>query len=288
MRCWGRRWRVAACVVILASLATPAARAQPPSEPVEPPPRSYWEPGRPRLFLQSRFDIGLNFGKGTVSTGYGLPHWIWIGPEVFAISTTEFGAIYGGVRASSPILDIAFGYRNNYSYRRTFFAPRDTYTKHDVDEEGRPNARYLTWELELSGLVPLFGGYAIWAADLDKILDAPPDVAVYEESNRVIVDTPWLLGLRAGYLYPITGNGGNGGIKLGAVVDYVIQPNRMGKNTIRVGPIGLITLTDHLEILGLATFTVASPDDLGFFLGTWAVACFRYKWATGERHPHFP
>ncbi|MGZ3424063.1 MAG: hypothetical protein ACXVEF_32690 [Polyangiales bacterium] len=265
-------------------LTASGARAQPPNQPVEPPPRSYWEPGNPRPFVQTRFDVGVNFGKATVSSGYGLPHWIWVGAEGFAISTTEFGAYYGGIRASSPIVDIAFGYRNNYSYRRTFFAPKERYTSDDTHVDGASHARYLAWELELSGLVPLFGGYAIWAADLDKVIDAPPGVALYEESNRVVIDKSWLIGIRAGYIYPFLKNGM---LKIGAVADYIVMPGRPS-NVLRVGPVGLLSITDHFEVLGLATLAVTSPDDLGFFLGTWAVACVRYKWATGERNPHFP
>jgi hypothetical protein len=150
--------------------------------------------------------------------------------------------------------------------------------------DGREHARYLAWELELSGLVPLFGGYAIWILDLDKTVDVPSGLAVYEESNRVVIDHPLLLATRWGYVYPF---GKNGMFKLGAALDAIWMKGRPS-GVWRVGPLGLVALTDHLDLLGLATVSVSTPDDLGFILGTWAVLGLRYKWATGERSPHFP
>lgn len=270
-----------------------AAASNPPENPDHPKPEepkkklSYWDQGNPRVFVSSKIDAGPNYAKVQAAVGYGIPHWIWIGFEAFPITTTDFGALYAGVRASIPFLDVAFGYRENQAYRRTYLPARD---HHDLDEvhafqdQSGPRARYLTWELEVSGIAPLFGGYAIVAVNADKILDGQPGMHVYEESARAIAALPWIIETRLGYVYPF---GHDDFIKVGFLAEEVFLPGRP-KNVIRVGPGGSITLTDHLELLGFVTVAVSSPDSLGFFLGAFGIGGLRYKWATGDPTPHFP
>jgi hypothetical protein len=254
-----------------------------PSRGDEPKPLSYWEPGDARPFVSTRVDASVNFAKGLVAVGYGKPHWMWIGAEGFALSTTEFGGFYGGVRASTPILDIAYGVRDNFSYFHGYLDPADHHTSDEVRAQSTKHQRYLATELEISGLVPLLGGYALWALNADKILDGPANVHIYEESMRVVART-WLIGTRLGYVYPI---GPGGVIKAGVVGEYVILPERPG-NVVRLGPAVVVTITEHLELLGILSVPVSSPDSLGVVVGSWGVGSLRYKWATGEKHPQFP
>ncbi|MGZ3473050.1 MAG: hypothetical protein ACXWUG_01275 [Polyangiales bacterium] len=246
-------------------------------------PLSYWEPGDFRPFVSTRIDASLNFAKGNIAVGYGKPHWIWIGVEGFALTTTEFTAAYAGVRASTPVLDIAYGVRDNRSYFRNFLVPAEHHTLEDRRADIYPRQRYLATELEISGLGPVLGGYAIWAVNIDRILDAPQGVHIYEESLRAVA-RKWLVSTRIGYVYPF---GPDGMVKAGVMGEYVALPDRPS-NVLRLGPATVLTITEHLEMLFLLCLPVASPDSLGIAAGTYAVLSLRYRWATGERNPHFP
>jgi hypothetical protein len=76
-------------------------------------------------------------------------------------------------------------------------------------------------------------------------------------------------------------------LKAGVLTEYVFGTGR-GKNVIRVGPAGVLQLTDHLQAMGTLTLAAYSPDDLGLALGAYGVAGLRYQWATGESAPKAP
>jgi hypothetical protein len=246
-------------------------------------PLSYWEPGEARPFVSGRFDGSVNFAKVQVAAGYGKPHWIWVGIEAFAITTTEFGGGFVGARASTPVLDISYGVRDNRSYLHGYLVPAGRHTASEVREETLPKQRYLVSELEISGVIPALGGYAIWDVDAERILDAPQGVEVYEESLRVIT-RKWAIGTRVGFVYPF---GRDGVLKAGLLAEYVITPDRPS-NVARLGPAMVLSITDHTEMVGALTLPISSPDSLGPVVGSWGVLGLRYKWATGDRNPHFP
>jgi hypothetical protein len=70
-----------------------------------------------------------------------------------AISTLEFGQGYGGVRASSPIFDLAFGVRDTFSYGKTNLVPRPRFRAEDLTGPGA-KARYWAWEAEAVASAP--------------------------------------------------------------------------------------------------------------------------------------
>src|SRR5438105_3359993 len=90
----------------------------------ERPAHGYWSRGTPRWFVSTKSDLGAPYLKPYVSFGYGLPHWIWTGVDVNAITTLEFAQAYAGLRASTPVLDLAFGVRDTGSFGKPFLAPR--------------------------------------------------------------------------------------------------------------------------------------------------------------------
>src|SRR3954469_29490 len=150
------------------------------------PKNGYWSVGEPRWFLSTKSDLGL-YAKPYFSAGYGLPHWIWAGIDMNAITTSEMGQIYAGVRAASPVFDLAFGFRNTYSYGKPFLAPRASFSSDQVsDAEGR-NARYLAWEAEAVGFVPLPHAAIMLDFIAVGVLDAPRDRYLYEESYRAVI-----------------------------------------------------------------------------------------------------
>lgn len=244
---------------------------------------SPWDQGHARPFVAARIDAGPTYGKALVALGYGRPHWIWAGVEAFPIITTDFEAAYAGVRASLPFFDVAFGYRQNRSFTHGALAPAATYTKGDVDNAPGSRTRYLAWELEISGVLPIAHGFAVFAVNVDKVLDPPAGMNLFEESTRVVIAPPWVYETRLGWVYSF----GDGTFKAGAIGEYLVVPGRP-YNVIRAGPALLYTLTEHLELLGFLTVPVASPDSLGPILGAFGTGGIRYKWATGEARPAFP
>ena len=245
---------------------------------------SYWADGAPRLFVSSRIDAGFGYGKAQLAAGYGKPYWMWIGVEAFPITTYEFAAFYAGLRAYLPFADLALGVRDNYSYKFGWLDPKEHHDGPEVRDRHGDRARYLAWEAVLSGGAPVPLGYALWEATVDVVTDAPPNVHLYEESIRAVMKPPKIVMTRLGYLLAF---GRNDFIKVGVLGEAIFLPGR-ASNVLRIGPVGSINLTDHLEALGVVTFAVKSPDTLDTVLGGWAILGLRYKWATGDKLPRFP
>ncbi|MEO7095680.1 MAG: hypothetical protein ABI175_20650, partial [Polyangiales bacterium] len=245
---------------------------------------SYWSEGDARPFLSSRLDAGFGYGKAQLAVGYGKPHWIWIGAEAFAITTYEFAAFYAGIRAYLPFVDVALGVRDNYSYKFGFLEQREHHDSAEVKGTSGTHARYLAWEACLSGGLPVPGGYALWEGTVDIVTDTPPNVHLYEESIRAIMQPPKIIMARLGYLLAF---GRNDFIKVGVLGEGIFLPGR-DAHVLRIGPVANVNLTDHLEALGVVTFAVKSPDSLDTVLGGWAILGLRYKWATGDKLPRFP
>ena len=108
------------CPIALAdAVQLPIATAN--AEPGAPrPSNGYWSEGEPRPFVSAKIELGIPYAKPGFSFGYGMPHWLWAGVDVNAISTLEFVQTYAGVRAASPFLDLAFGARDTWSYGKAF------------------------------------------------------------------------------------------------------------------------------------------------------------------------
>ena len=244
----------------------------------------YWSVGKPRLFLSTKSDLGTFYAKPALSGGYGLPHWIWAGVDLNAISTLEFGQVYGGVRASSPLLDLAFGFRDTFSYEKPFLLPRRSFNNQDVLSGPGAKARYWAWEVEAVGIVPL--PYSAILVDYIAIqtLDVPAGRFVYDESYRAVVGKPFFQVLRfaavARFLH-------ESALKVGVLTEFLFSTGRP-EGVFRMGPAAALQLTDHLEALCTLSIAVSSPDSLGLALGAYGLAGVRYRWATGEPQPKFP
>jgi hypothetical protein len=252
-----------------------------PSE--ERPTNGYWSVGDPRWFISSKSDLGGIYGKPYLSAGYGLPHWIWAGVDLNAISTLEFGQVYGGVRASSPVLDIAFGARDTYSYGKPFLEPRKRFIATDLSGPGA-NARYWAWEGEVVGIVPLPYSAILLDYSAVRTLDVPRGKEVYDEPYRAVVRNPFFQVFRVAAVARVLREGA---LKFGVLTELVSLTGR-GQNVFRMGPAFALQFTDHLEALGTLSIAVSSPDALGLALGAYGLGGVRYRWATGERAPKFP
>jgi hypothetical protein len=248
------------------------------------PENGYWSVGEPRWFLASKSDLGFFYVRPHVAFGYGLPHWFWAGIDVNAMSTIEFGQFYGGVRASSPLLDLTFGMRDSFAYKRPFLAPHASFNYDDVTYAPGPKARYWAWEAEAVAVVPLpYSGILIDYVAVET-LDVPGDRYVYDESYRAIVGKPFFQVLR---IAPVARILPEGALKLGVLTEFLFSTGRE-KGVFRMGPVAALQLTDHLEALATLSMAVSSPDSMGLPLGAYGLAGLRYRWATGETAPKFP
>jgi hypothetical protein len=247
------------------------------------PANGYWSDGKPRLFIATRSELGPPYIKPYVSVGYGLPHWIWTGIDVNAIVTLDMVQAYVGVRGATPVLDLAFGLRDTWSYTKPLLTPQDSFSADEVRDAPGPSLRYLAWEAEAVAIVPL--PHSAVAADLIivRTLDVPEDRAIYDESYRLIVDDPLFFNLRAGAVARLLREEA---MKVGPVVEYMWGTGR--GTTVRLGAAFIIQLTDHVEASATMTLPVHSPDRLGLVLGTYAAAGLRYRTATGEKRPEPP
>jgi hypothetical protein len=153
----------------------------------------YWSEGEPRFFVSAKVDLGIPYTKPAFSFGYGVPHWLWAGVDVNAISTLEFVQTYAGVRAASPLLDLAFGARDTWSYGKAFVT-MPPFTADDVWDAQASKARYWAWEAEAVASAPLPHSALVADFILVHTLDVPEGKFVYDESYRVVVKDPLLQG----------------------------------------------------------------------------------------------
>lgn len=249
-----------------------------------PPENGYWSVGKPRWFIAARPEIGTPYAKPYISLGYGMPHWLWLGVDVNAIITLEMAQAYAGVRASSPILDLAFGLRDTWSFDKGFLLPAPRYTREDVIDGPGERVRYWAWEAEAVAILPL--PYAGLIADVIVVrtLDVPDDRYIYDESYRAIVAKPLFVTARFAAVARFFKEYS---VRVGVLTEHVFETGR-DELVWRVGPIASVQLTDHLEAMAGVTLAVQSPDDLGLSLGTYGVAGVRWRWASGEENPEAP
>jgi hypothetical protein len=286
---------LAAVAFIFAAFAPLCARAEGSDgtvgiERVEAPPakvrpeNGYYSDGEPRWFLSSKSDLGTFYAKPYFSGGYGLPHWIWAGLDVNAISTLEFGQVYGGVRASTPLLDLAFGARDTFSYGKPFLVPQGSYRDEDVLGGPGAKARYWAWEAEAVGIIPLPYSAILVDYIAVKTLDVPANRFVYDESYRAVVGKPFFQVIRVAAVARFLRESA---LKVGILTETLFSTGR-DKSVFRMGPAAALQLTDHLEALATLSVAVSSPDSLGLALGAYGIAGVRYRWATGEPSPKLP
>jgi hypothetical protein len=247
------------------------------------PKNGYWSVGTPRFFLSTKSDVGGIYVKPYFSVGYGLPHWIWTGIDLNGIVTPEFTQVYGGVRGSTPLFDLALGVRDTYSYWKPFLEPRPSFVAADLRNPS-PNAHYLAWEGEAVGVVPLPHSAILVDYIAVGIFNRPANKYLYEESYRAIVADTFFQVLRVAAVARMLREDA---LKLGVLTEFVLDTGR-SQPVFRMGPAASLQLTDHLEMLGTLSLCVSSPDRLGLALGAYGVSGFRYRWATGESAPKLP
>src|SRR5712692_1144358 len=121
----------------------------------------YWEKGRPRAFVALQPAVGLGYGQLTAQAGWGRPSWIWGGAEGLAFLSPSFVAASGGVKLDLLAITLRAGVRRTFSISHGLLPEANA---HSIDEfnSASPRAAYTTLELELSGGVPVPGGFVFW------------------------------------------------------------------------------------------------------------------------------
>jgi hypothetical protein len=207
-----------------------------------------------------------------------------VGADVNAIVTSEFMQGYFGLRAASPILDLAFGWRDTKSFTKPLLAPKERYHREDVLDAEGARARYWAWEAEAVAILPL--PHAALVGDFVAVhtIDVPAGRMVYDESYRAVVNSATFGVVRAVAVARILRQDA---LKFGVLGELVFGTGR-DKPVTRVGPVIALQITDHLEGLGGLSLATSSPDDLGLTLGAYGVCGLRYRWATDEADPKLP
>lgn len=271
-------------LVFIATLEASVHAAAEDAAATQRPENGYWSVGEPRFFVSTRSEFGTPYAKPYVSAGYGLPHWIWTGVDVNSILTMDCFQLYSGVRAATPILDLAFGVRDTWSFNKPFLSPRDSYTGDQLVNAPGDLSRYWAYEAEAVLAIPL--PYSAIVGDFIAVgvWDVPKDSYVFDESYRAIVADSLFFVMRVAAVARFLNENS---LKIGVLTEHVFGTGR-GDPVTRIGPAGSLQLTDHLEINAALTLVVSSPDHLGLVHGTYGVAGIRYRWATGERDPKLP
>ena len=211
--------------------------------------------------------------KAEVAGGWGSPHTSWVGGEAFAITTTEFGALYAGARAHLPFLDATLGARDTASYDRNVLPTAARYTS--LDSSGEP-VRYVSIDASLIGYAPVPHGYAMVWGDLVIPLGLA-DRRVFEEYERVVVGHGATIAARVAYLLSLA----NARVLVGPVGEGVWMGGR-DASAWRVGGAVFWKLSPRWSVEAILTTPVAGTDALGAWDGLWGTAGVHYRWAVAR------
>jgi hypothetical protein len=232
-----------------------------------------WSKQAIRWFGALEFDTGFLYVRPRFSFGYGRPHARWVGVDLNPIFSEEGVAGYAGLRLASSLLSLRAGARYWYTFQRSFLEQRDHYTVEDIELRTGPRSSFLTWEAELALSLPVGPGSILAEAAGSYVTGVADDFFVYEETLRVVVDPPWVVRARPGYLLAYRS------IQIGPVFELVAVPRRDAL-VLRAGGLVRITLSGDLEARGTFVPAVATPDALGARGGDAFLLGIRYRWAT--------
>lgn len=238
----------------------------------------WWNEGEHRPFLSSTVDVGWVYLRPRLSAGYGKPFHSWAGIDVNPVVSGNGAGAYGGLRFVLPRLDVRAGARYVYSFNREYLNPQPSYDRLDLASTASgAQARVITYEAEAEFSLPGGPGDFIGLGSLSYVHNVPPNMYVFEETLRVIVDPPLVWRGRGGYVFRF---GTYRQHSLGVVADVLNVPARHGDTTVRAGPVFRLVLSRHLEVRGSFVPTILSPDRLGLTGGDFTELGFRYRWAT--------
>jgi hypothetical protein len=236
----------------------------------------YWELGRTRPFLATTVELGYPYLRPRFIAGYGRPFWSWLGVEAYpALSLGGIGQ-YFGASAGIPGLTFRFGGRYFYPYARALLQPQDHYTRTDIELAEGPRADYLAYEGEVAAAAPLFSGSIFGVLTGYRVTNVEPGYLLYEESLRAVMEPPYIVRARAGYLLALSRTGA---IRVGAVGEVLVLPGR-DEFIVRAGVLGSVSISAELEAQVSLIPVLVSPDHLGLAGGDFGQLGVRYSFAT--------
>jgi len=256
-----------------------SARAADDGPAESPPPQSYWSTEAVRPFIALDVEAGADV-RATVSAGYGRPHWLWFGAEAYGFETLDMGTLYAGLRANLLAADLQLGVRRTWSQARGTVPSAPSHSIDDFDDAAS-DIDYTALVAELSGGLPTPRGFALYDLQIQHVTDLPAGRDLFDEWDHVVTASGTLAAARLGWVAAL---GNNGFIKIGPMGDLTASFGR--GTTARLGAIGIVNLTNHLDLVGLLLWPARSPDDLGF-KGSYGTLRLRWQWASGESKPGF-
>lgn len=237
-----------------------------------------WETGGPRPFFSAMVDVGYLYLRPRVALGYGRPFHRWIGLEANpSVSSNVFGS-YGGIRVDLPYFDIRMGARYNMSFQRSYLRPDDSYDRYELESTALGRSRAVALETEANLTLPAGPGTILGLGSVSYITNVPANQLVYEETLRLIVQPPWVLRTRWGYVF---GFGAHQQFSIGPVVDFLDVPERKSF-VLRAGALVRFVLSRSFEIRGSFVPRIFSQDELGLLESDFTELGLRWRWATAS------
>jgi hypothetical protein len=246
--------------------------------------RAFWRAGKQRWFFASTLELGNLYLRGGASVGYGKPHWSWVGLEGSSAISPNGGVTYGGVRFSTPWVDLRAGARYLFTANHSFLVPRETYTREDLEHRTLSDLRYVTMEAEAASGYPVPRGVIFGILGAYRVIGTPQAFYLFEQTLQTVAKPKLLWRARVGYLARIDKWDM---FRVGLAVEAIGNPPR-GTVMVRTGPAVTVLITHHLEAFGAALLPVYNTDPIGTAAAQFGELGFRYRWATGDRWPELP
>jgi len=244
----------------------------------------YWAQGRIRPFVAAVFDVGGIFTRAELNLGYGRPHYLWGGIDVWSKLSLDGVTLYTGPRFTLGSLDVRGGIREVQSLSQHFVARQDVYYRPDLNHQTPPRGHYQSFDGEMSIDVPALGGSIGMLAGIYGIIGVPKAYNVFEDYLRVVVQPPIAWQTRFSYVAFVNRDSS---MAVGGQFQLIGNPNR-DLLVFRTGPVVSVALTDHLHAIAAASIVAASKDHLGIAGDEIGEVALRYRWASGEAWPQFP
>jgi hypothetical protein len=246
--------------------------------------RPYWGAGPVRAFAAGSFDtagIGMRTG---LDLGYGRPHYQWAGLEASSGISLKGMSFSAAARAQAPWGHVRFGPRFFTAINQKLIPEVEVVTRPLLEVSEGLRSKYLSLDGEVNVNIPLPVGTLGILADVYGIFGVPDGYYLFEDALRTVIEPAFVGRGRISYL---AGIGKPATLRVGGVAEVIFNPGRDLYN-VRTGPAVAVSLTHHLEAVGVAAFSVFNPDEIGLAGADVGQIGFRYKWASGDLWPEFP
>lgn len=262
-----------------AQLALPATRAPEVPEVHSLP---YWSHGEARVFASGRAVAGLGLGRVALNSGYGKPHWLWVGPEMIGAISLYSGSVQAGVHASAVVVDAMVTLRRSYSFSHGRVSDRATVTSRDLHASDASTSRYDCWDMSVWGFVPWRRLLVGWELTYARPISVASGELLYEEVQRAVIGQSGVWTTKLGpMLQPWTTKRYYAGL----LAEQLTLVGRSRSIVLRLGPSVWLSLADHWDLYGYLTWPIHGPDALGFWDGMYGSVGVMYRFATGVPAP---